>query len=197
MIDFNEPSEKKLSKEFKKKGYLIFNTEEISSLNYLRDKIISSIEKACNLRQKKSESKEVFLNTFHTQIKKNDLNNFRLKIISLINKDKKFKEKYFYSSRKILYSIVGNELSMQNRINLSIQIPQDNSSLLPVHSDIWSGDSPFEVVIWIPLVDCYKSKAMYILPPDEYKRIEKNFSKYSGKSSKEFFNNIKKKNKVD
>ena len=65
---------------------------------------------------------------------------------------------------------------MQTRINLSIQTPKDNSSLLPVHSDIWSGDSPFEVVVWIPLVNCFKTKAMYILPPNEYKKVEKNFS---------------------
>ena len=52
---------------------------------------------------------------------------------------------------------------MQKRINLSIQLPNDSSSLLPLHSDIWSGDSPFEAVVWIPLVDCFKTKSMYIL----------------------------------
>ena len=82
---------------------------------------------------------------------------------------------------------------MQTRINLSIQTPKDKTSLLPIHSDIWSGDSPFEVVVWIPLVNCYKTKAMYILPPKHYKRVEKNFSKYSGNSSEEFFKKIKQK----
>ena len=81
---------------------------------------------------------------------------------------------------------------MQNRINLSIQLPKDKSSLLPLHSDIWSGDSPFEVVIWIPLVNCYQTKTMYLLPPKYYKKIEKNFTKYSGNSSEVFFNKIKK-----
>ena len=36
-----------------------------------------------------------------------------------------------------------------------------------------SGDSPFEVVVWIPLVDCYKTKTMYILPPKHYNKVEK------------------------
>ena len=40
--------------------------------------------------------------------------------------------------------MVGNELAMQNNINLSIQFPDDVSSLLPLHADTWSGDSPFE-----------------------------------------------------
>ena len=117
------------------------------------------------------------MNDFHKNIKQNKLNDLRLKIIDLINKDKKFRLNYFLAAKDILYKLVGNELSMQTRINLSIQTPKDSSSLLPLHSDIWSGDSPFEVVIWIPLVDVYKTKSMYILPPKEYKKIEKKFFK--------------------
>ena len=30
--------------------------------------------------------------------------------------------------------LVGNELVMQNKINLSIQLPHDKSSILPIHS---------------------------------------------------------------
>mgnify|MGYP003956084111 CR=1 FL=1 len=192
MINFKETSENKISEEFKKKGYLILKTDSKKSIDYLRDRLIANIEKSCKLKYKSSNSKESFLNNFHNKIKPNQLNNIRLKIINSINKDKNFKKNYFLSAKKILYTIVGNELSMQTRINLSIQIPEDNSSLLPLHSDVWSGDSPFEVVIWIPLVNCYKTKGMYILPPKDYKKVEKNFSKYSGKSSKDFFNKIKK-----
>ena len=67
-----------------------------------------------------------------------------MKLINELNKDKNYRKNYFLTSKKILYKLVGNELSMQNRINLSIQLPKDKSSLLPLHSDIWSGDSPFE-----------------------------------------------------
>ena len=51
--------------------------------------------------------------------------------------------------QKFLDMIVGNELVMQKSINLSIQLPNDDSSLLPIHADVWSGDSPFEVVAWV------------------------------------------------
>ncbi len=193
MIDFKEPEEKKISDEFKKKGYLILKSDNSESLKYLRDKIILAVEKVCKIKKKKNNPKDNFLNNFHKNIKQSQLNDLRLKIINNINQDKKFKLNYFLSSKKILNNIVGNELSMQTRINLSIQTPKDQGSLLPLHSDIWSGDSPFEVVIWIPLVNCYNSKSMYILPPSEYKKVEKNFSKYSGKSSNEFFNKIKSK----
>ena len=61
-------------------------------------------------------------------------------------------------------------------------MPLDKSSILPMHSDTWSGDSPFEIVVWIPLVDCYKSKSMFILNPIDssifYKNYKKNSKKY-------------------
>ena len=87
--------------------------------------------------------------------------------------------------------IVGNELVMQKKINLSIQVPQDDSSLLALHSDVWSGDSPYEVVIWIPLVNCYKTKSMYILKSSKYKKFEKKFKFYQ-KNSETIFQHIKK-----
>ena len=66
---------------------------------------------------------------------------------------------------------------MQKRINLSIQLPNDSSSLLPLHSDIWSETSPFEAVVWIPLVDCFKTKSMYILKANKYRKFEKKISR--------------------
>jgi len=79
---------------------------------------------------------------------------------------------------------------MQQRVNLSIQFPQDDSSLLPVHADTWSGDSPFEVVVWTPLVNCYGSKSMYILPPEQNSKLEGTFSKRVGYSSEDLYQSI-------
>ena len=81
---------------------------------------------------------------------------------------------------------------MQLRVNLSIQLPKDSSSLLPLHSDVWSGDSPFETVVWLPLVDCYKTKAMYILPPNKYEKIKLLFNNKKNNSSEKLFKKIKK-----
>ena len=110
------------------------------------------------------------------------------------NKDKLIREKYFQLGKEYLYLIAGNELVMQKRINLSIQLPNDKSSLLPIHSDTWSGDSPYEVVLWIPLVNCYSTKSMYILPPKYLPEINKSFSNgiYDGDSEK-IFKKFKKK----
>ena len=104
-----------------------------------------------------------------------ELNDFRLKVIQSMNALKDFRFHYFQVARPYLETIVGNELSMQLRVNLSIQFPWDNSSLLPVHSDTWSGDSPYEIVVWLPIVDCYKTKSMYLLPPIASKKLIEDF----------------------
>ena len=44
--------------------------------------------------------------------------------------------------------------------------------MLHTHADTWDGNSPFEIVVWLPLVDCYKTKSMYILPYSQYKNFE-------------------------
>ena len=95
-------------------------------------------------------------------------------LINQMNDHETFRKYYYNISKEFLDIIVGNELAMQKRVNLSIQLPEDDSSLLPVHADTWSGDSPFEAVVWIPLVDCFKTKTMYILPPDRAKQLNKN-----------------------
>jgi len=192
MINFKDKKENLLSEKFKKKGYLKFDTDRQISLKYLRETIVKNICKICKINKPNKNFHEEFLNNFHKKIKSKDLNDIRIKLIRLLNNDKNFRQNYFLTSKKILYELVGNELSMQTRVNLSIQTPKDKSSLLPLHSDIWSGDSPFEVVIWIPLVNCYRTKTMYILSPSHYKKVEKNFSKFSGNSADIFYKKIKK-----
>ena len=94
-----------------------------------------------------------------------DLNGLRMHVIGGLNAEPWMRPTYFRLARSTIETIVGNELCMQRRVNLSIQLPADDSSLLATHSDVWSGDSPFEVVVWVPLVDVYRTKSMYLLPP--------------------------------
>ena len=187
---FSTNIEKKISKEYLENGYVIQNIENLDSLNWIREhfcKIIVSIFP--KLRNKK---KNYILNNIHKYIKISDLNKFRLDIFNKINSSKKFRENFYKISKSLVDIIVGNEIAMQLRINLSIQIPKDDSSLLPIHADTWSGVSPFETVIWLPLVDCYKTKSMYLLPPKKNKKLKKLFLNEKVKTSEDVFEKVKK-----
>ena len=101
------------------------------------------------------------------------------------------KAAYYQVAKPYLDILVGNELAMQLRVNLSIQMPGDESSLLPIHADTWSGDSPYEVVVWVPLVDCYDTKSMYFLPPKIAKSLSNNYKVHAQGNSDQLFRTIR------
>ena len=180
----------KISNEFKSNGYVIRNVADTKSLDYIQSQFIKLVKK--NYKFEKNYNNEKILNFFHKKIKKNQLNDFRLKILNQINKDENCRYGYFKVSKPYLEAIVGNELVMQKKINLSIQLPEDQDSLLAVHSDVWAGDSPFEIVAWIPLVNCFKTKAMYILPPNKNDKFNKKVSKVRYSDNEKVYQLIKK-----
>lgn len=159
MPDFLRESERALCAQFLENGIVKVAAEDKAALDKMRSTIVAA--SASFLSQDAPKDHGTFLDGIHKQVTVAKLNDFRLAVFEAINKESWFREAYFSVARNALETLVGNELVMQRRVNLSIQLPDDNSSLLPIHSDVWSGDSPYEVVLWIPYVDCYGTKAMY------------------------------------
>jgi len=185
-MNFLNNLEKKVSKNFLSKGYIINKVNSKESLNYITLLVKQTIK---NVTKKNCYN----LNKFHNKISFNSLNEVRLKIISRINNDPNLRFHYFNLARDMIYILAGNELMMQKNINLSIQFPHDKSSLLPIHSDVWSGDSPFEINLWVPLVDCYNTKSMYILEQKLHENFIRLMRKKNLSSSEEIFKTFKKK----
>ena len=188
-FNFLSKKEKNISRKFNDDGYIILNMKDKKLLDEISKLFFQIIKKNLKIKIIRNQSK--FFDNFHKYLKKNELNKIRLELMKEMNKSTKIKELYYECSKEILNVLVGNELAMQKRINLSIQLPNDQSSLLPLHSDIWSGDSPFEIVIWIPLVNCFKTKSMYILKAKKYKKFEKTFKKNLKGTNESLFKKIK------
>mgnify|MGYP001167624807 CR=1 FL=1 len=191
MTNFLSKNDKQISEEFEKNGFLVKEVEEKNSLFKIRELFLKCIKKKIRAKFKFKKNDDI-LNLLHKNINSDEINDFRLEVINEVNRKKELRELYYLVAKKYLNSLVGNELAMQLRVNVSIQLPNDKSSLLPLHSDVWSGDSPFEIVVWLPLVDCYKTKSMYILPPNKYDKIKKFFLNKESSSSEKIFNKIKK-----
>ncbi len=189
MVSFISTEELNLSNKFLKDGYLIKKISDQKALSFIKKLFLKSIRHKKEF--KKIKDSEIFDKT-HKYLKKNNLNDFRLNLINILNNNKYLRKNYFLCAQPLLDLIVGNELVMQKRVNLSIQLPNDDSSLLDVHADVWSGDSPYEAVAWMPLVNCFKSKSMYILPFNKYKKYEKNLFDGKVKNSENLYNKIKK-----
>ena len=177
---------KNIEEKYLKSGYIINDVEEESKIRFIKNSLI----KECKKFLKKGSNFDLDLNDIHKYVGK-DLNRLRIQLINLINKNPKFAKYLFDISKSILFKIVGNELAVQKNINLSIQCPKDKSSLLPIHSDTWDGNSPFDVVLWVPLVDCYSTKSMFILNAKNYNKFEKIYSDKKTKSADQIFKLLK------
>jgi len=185
---FTTKTEQQLTTEYLSQGYIIRPVADIEALNWIRQQFVDIVSEALGINN--DIDPEVLLNQIHERVPVTELNNFRLKIIRGFNAIDGFREHYYQVARPFLDTIVGNELAMQLRVNLSIQFPHDDSSLLPVHADTWAGDSPYEVVVWLPIVNCYGTKAMYLLPPAKAAELNQNFSKSAGQNSEELYHAI-------
>lgn len=188
MVDFSRPEDQELSARFLHDGYIIAPSEDRARLERMQARIV---ELACSFLKIEAPTDPLrFLNDVADLVPVDRLNEFRLHVIDGINRTDWFRRAYFDTARNLVERVVGNELCMQRRINLSIQLPDDESSLLPVHSDVWSGDSPFEVVLWIPMVDCFDTKSMYLLPPAEAAAFDRDFKSRAGASAEDIFRSM-------
>jgi sporadic carbohydrate cluster 2OG-Fe(II) oxygenase len=164
-VSFLTPEEIALSADFLRNGFVVCDAESPQILESIRQDVTQI---AINwLMQSQLESKAFELSNSHNFVTNERLNDLRLMIFTEINKITDIRQRYFWLARQSLTTLVGNELAMQNKVNLSIQQPNDEGSVLPIHSDIWTGDSPFQVVLWVPLTDASKSNSMFLLPPNE------------------------------
>lgn len=159
---FLDEDERRLGERFLQRGYAIAPAEDPEALHALQRQLAESAAQHLGLALEADVTG--VLDTIHHHVGPTQLNALRLACITRLNATPWARAAYFRLARRAIEALVGNELAMQLRLNLSIQLPADESSLLPLHADVWNGDSPYEVVVWVPLVDCHATKSMFILP---------------------------------
>lgn len=168
-----------LAKEYVETGKVIVSVSDRDSLDWIMSKVAGFVREQVGVT---GSDDLALLNGVHRHVDGDRLNEFRLAIIEALGREPEFRHRYFLLARDAIEEIAGTEIAMQKRVNLSIQMPEDASSLLPVHADTWSGDSPYEVVVWLPLVDCFGTKSMYFLPGNAKQLAGLNESLFDGRS---------------
>lgn len=158
-----------LADEFMARGYVIRPVDDRAALDDLRREVVAL---ACDhLKIPQPNDPQDFLDHIERVVTPAKLNDLRLSVYRAMNARAWLRPTYFALARGTIESLVGNELAMQNKVNLSIQMPNDDSSLLDIHADVFGGETPFQVVLWLPLVDCHGTKSMFILPHDKTKAV--------------------------
>jgi len=169
MVDnsFLDAEDVALGQQFLADGFVIRPAESRGNLENLHLTIINSANDWLNKNGRSAPIVE--LQQSHLSISLEKINDIRLSLFAQLNSLQQSRRLYFSLASDLLQRLVGNELAMQNRLNLSIQQPGDQTSVLELHSDVWSGDSPFQVVLWVPLTDTSGTNAMFLLPPEKSK----------------------------
>jgi len=187
--NFYSKEEIEISESFLKYGYVIRDVVDTSLADEMRSKIV---EIACAfLGIPAPKDNADFLNNIQKEVGKEQVNDFRLHIYQTLNKETWLRPTYYSLAKPYIDQLVGNELAMQNRVNLSIQLPHDESSTLSMHTDLHGGETPFQVVEWLPLVDTYKTKSMFILPPEKNREIVPKLPEYDQGGMSKIFKEVK------
>ncbi len=178
-----------LAEAFLGQGYVIREVADRDALDACRAAIVELLAEA--LGEDLPDDPAAFLNQVHERIPVTELNEIRLAIYRGMNALPWLRPTYFSLGRPLLEALVGNELAMQNRVNLSIQMPNDRSSLLDIHADVFSGETPYQVVQWVPLVDVSATKSMFFLPQEESRAVVENMSDFGPGGMSALFDAVK------
>ena len=184
--DFRSEEDLKASLRYEEVGYVIEDAD-YQHLELMKKKIVESFAEFT-----KSLKRDVVeLEQAHTVINHDSSNDLRLHIMQALSRINTFNKSYYYAAREIIHALCGNELAMQKRPGISINLPENRNDILPIHADTWNGVSPFELNIWIPFVDCSDSMCLYILKREHYAERLKNSKGLLKLSSDELFNELK------
>ena len=188
----SDPGDQRFAEAFLRDGYVVFPAEDTLALGRIRMLLAERGAKYLKLASWAKDESEAgeFLDHIGDHLSIPQLNDFRLALINAMDEATWLKAACFALARRAIENLVGNELAIQRKVNLSIQMPSDDSSLLPLHSDCWDGDSPFEVVLWIPLVDCFATKSMFLLPRHETTETARNMARFGRRGTEDFFRDV-------
>ena len=150
------------------KGYAVIEADEPLHLENLRKEIFSITKEVFQLPDAEPEAG---FNNFHKNLKAmslGELNKLKIDLIQRITLSCNTSELVFKAFERSITMILGPDILAQKGCNLVLQPPLDpNPSEL--HRDT-PANSPYELVVWVPLVKAYATKTMYILTADDTKK---------------------------
>jgi sporadic carbohydrate cluster 2OG-Fe(II) oxygenase len=143
---------------FRRRGFDIFEADDRAALEALRHDIFA---RARDIVGGDGNDPEAFFNGFHKRgLSGGDLNAFRMKLVSACTQALKVNRSVFTAFEKTLRALVGTDVAAQKVVNIVVQQPGDADQVM-THRDA-PANSHFEVITWLPLVDVYDTKSMFI-----------------------------------
>lgn len=158
-----------IEQSLERNGWFIHKTEDYKGLNESRKIICNCLRTTYKLQE---SDDEILLNNVHNLIGNMDDAKANALVINLMSKLKNkvdLGSTVFNSSQSILTHILGNDIAVQRNQNLVFQYP-NSQRYSELHTDS-PNNSPYELVYWIPLVDCFETKSFYLVSREDTKTL--------------------------
>lgn len=160
-------------------GYTKVNIENMKSFQLLENQIKNNFNNASSL------------DCIHLNYQTDKLNDHRMAAFRSINSLVNWEECYFSLASNAISKLLGSDILIQNKLNLSIQMPGDESSQLSLHTDTLSGQSEFEIVLWVPFTKAFDTNSMFIFDLEKTKEIYSRLSNFEREGMNSVYNNFK------
>lgn len=176
------PPIRAVADEYVRRGVVVREVADHSALETLRDQVVCTAHQILGIASTTSDRIPVaaggnvggassprpvdphaWLEGIHLLVDPEDLNDLKMALMARLGEDPAVRSRLWEVARPHLEELLGSELAVQRRPNLSVHLAGDATEALAIHADTWSGHSPFEVVVWVPLTDARATQAMYVL----------------------------------
>ena len=177
---------KNLMDNFGDKGWFIHEINNISEVIDSRNIVASFLRDEYAI---KCTDDEKLLNNIHEYIEELDdakANSLVVKILNTVGDKLDIANVIYNSSKEMIDSLVGCDISCQRNQNIVFQYPKSNR-YSELHTDA-PNNSRHEIVYWLPLVDCYKTKSFYLVNAKDTDILMGEFKKNEFESWHEFRN---------
>lgn len=146
------------------RGFVVVDADQPKYLEVLRNEVFGHAKAVFSLPD---AHPAVGFNDFHLAIKSlsgGEFNKLRIELIKRLSAECDVRELVYKAFELQIARMLGPDVLAQKNSNLVLQPPND-----PFPSELHRDapiNSPYEIVVWVPLVDCFGTKAMYLLDVD-------------------------------
>lgn len=170
---------------FREKGFSIVPIQRTDKFIESRTFIADCIREKFNCNGTDDE----ILNNCHRfieEISEVKVNLLIMEIISAFKEKYKMDEIIYSCTKSFINKLIGNDIASQKNPNIVFQHP-GSSRISELHRDA-PGNSFYELVSWVPLVNCYESKSFYILDKKSSRKLLEKYKNNKYKSWSEYTN---------
>lgn len=161
---------------FYETGFQVINSDNLHIMRQIRSDICKCIKELIDEDEKNDECLINNLHQFQSfkNLSDSEFNEKRKLLIGMVNKNFNITDSIYKAFRNSIRELLGADILGQRLANITIQKPLDNYPTF-AHRDS-PPNSHYELVIWAPMTNAYKTKSMSVVPKEESKLLANSIS---------------------